>query len=93
MPLGIVLLAVALKYLKVPETTSKRLDMDWIGAVTLIVSVASLILLCGELTNGLALTWPLAAYGAIFILSLAAFIFQESRHRNPLLRITLRRRT
>jgi EmrB/QacA subfamily drug resistance transporter len=88
-PLGIVLLATALKYLKVPETTSDRLDMDWIGAVTLVVSVTSLMLFCGELANGLSITMPLVAYGIVFILSLAAFLFQESRHRNPLLDLSL----
>lgn len=88
-PLGVILLALALKYLKVPETTSKRLDMDWIGTGTLIVSVASLMLFCGELAYGITLTRPLAAYGAIFILSLAAFLFQESRHKNPLLDLSL----
>ena len=88
-PLGIVLLALALKYLKLPETTSKRLDMDWIGVGALIVSVASLLLFCGELSNGIAVTAPLAAYGAVFILSLAAFVFQESRRKNPLLDLSL----
>lgn len=88
-PLGIVLLALALKYLKVPETTSKRLDMDWIGAGALIVSVASLLLFCVELSNGITLTASLAAYGAIFILSIAAFVFQESRRKNPLLDLSL----
>lgn len=88
-PLGIILMALALIYLKVPETTSKRLDMDWTGAGALILAVVSLILLCGELANGIAITTPLAAYGAIFVLSLAAFVFQESRCRNPLLDLSL----
>lgn len=88
-PIGIVLLAVALKYLKIPEVTSKEFTVDWIGAGMLIVSVASLVLFCGELVNGIAVTIPLAAYGAIFTLSMAAFIFQESRCKAPILDLGL----
>lgn len=87
-PLGIILLVGALKYLKIPEHRSKNLNLDWTGVVTLIVSVASLMLFCGELAKTIAFTIPAVTYGIIFALSLTAFILQESRHENPLLEIS-----
>lgn len=88
-PLGILLLAAALVYLKVPETISSNFRMDWAGAATLVLSVASLMLCCSELAQNLALTLPLVACGAVFALSLIAFVLQELRSPRPLLNLAV----
>lgn len=87
-PLGIILLVGALKYLQFPEHRSKNLNLDWMGAVTLIISVVSLMLFCGELAKTIALTIPAVTYGIIFALSLIVFILQESRRESPILEIS-----
>lgn len=88
-PIGIVLIACALKYLKIRETISQRPDMDWIGAGTLVLSVVSLMLFFGELSGGLTITLVSAAYAVVFGLSLAAFLSQESRCKKPLLDLSI----
>jgi MFS family permease len=44
LPIGIVLLALASKYMKIEETISKKLDLDWRGATVLIIFIVSLML-------------------------------------------------
>ncbi|MEN6292497.1 MAG: DHA2 family efflux MFS transporter permease subunit, partial [Methanobacterium sp.] len=88
-PLGVVLILGALKYLKIPENTSKSLNMDWIGSVTFVLSVATLLMFCGELANGISITMPLVMYGAVFLLSIIAFILQESKCENPMLDLSI----
>jgi EmrB/QacA subfamily drug resistance transporter len=88
-PVGAVMLIIALKYLKVPEMTTDRLEMDWIGAGTLFVSLVSLLMFCNELTKGLEVTTPLIAYGTAFAAMLIAFVLQESRSSKPLLDLSI----
>ena len=88
-PIGIFLLVCALKYLKIPETTTNHLHLDWIGAISMVVMVATLMLSCGELAKNLAISIPLIVYGVTFLLTLITFIWQESRSNNPLLEINL----
>jgi EmrB/QacA subfamily drug resistance transporter len=88
-PIGIFLLVCAFKYLKIPETTTNHLHLDWIGAISLVILVTTLMLACGELAQTLAISTPLIAYGATFILALITFCWQESRSKNPLLEISL----
>lgn len=88
-PIGVILLILALKYLKIPETTSPFLNMDWIGSITLVSSVAMLILFLGELANGLKVTSSLIIYGIIFVFTLLIFLLQESRHSNPLIDMSI----
>ncbi len=88
-PIGIVLIACAVKYLKTQETVVQRREMDWIGAVTLVVSVVSLMMFVSEMSNGLTITSISAAYGIVFGLSLGAFLLQESRCSKPLLDLSI----
>ena len=88
-PLGVVLILGALKYLKIPENTSKSLNMDWIGTVTFVLSVATLLMFCGELASGISVTVPLVTYGLVFLLSIIAFILQESKCENPMLDLSI----
>lgn len=88
-PIGIFLLVCALKYLKIPETTTPHLHLDWIGSISLVILVAALLLFCGELAKNVAISTPLIAYGVTFILALITFCWQESRSENPLLEISI----
>ena len=62
--------------------------MDWLGSLTLIVFVASLLMFCSELADGNHLT-TLLIYGFLSILSIAAFIVRESRYEKPLLDLSI----
>jgi EmrB/QacA subfamily drug resistance transporter len=88
-PIGIILIACAIKYLKIREVTSGSLAVDWAGTATLIAAVVSLMLLCSEMANGLAITAASIAWGAIFVLSLIGFLYRESRCAAPLLDLSL----
>jgi EmrB/QacA subfamily drug resistance transporter len=88
-PIGIFLLVCAFKYLKIPETTTPNLHLDWIGSISMVILVAALLLFCGELAKNIAISTPLIAYGVTFILALITFCWQESRSENPLLEISL----
>ncbi|MBI4813185.1 MAG: MFS transporter, partial [Methanobacterium sp.] len=88
-PIGVFLLVCALKYLKIPETTTPHLNLDWIGASALVILVAALLLFCGEIAKNLTITPPLIAYGVIFLLTSIVFLWQESKCENPLLEINL----
>ncbi|MCD1294938.1 MFS transporter [Methanocella sp. CWC-04] len=88
-PLGAVLLTAALKYLKMEETTSHRLNMDWIGALTLIVSMVSLITLLGELAKSVSITMSSTLCAGIFIVAFAAFMIRESKCTHPLLDLSI----
>jgi len=88
-PIGLILLTLAINYLKIPETTSKNVDMDWFGSGTLMLSIVFLLLLCGELVNENKTIKLLIAYGIIFLVSLIAFIFRESKCKKPLLDLSI----
>jgi len=88
-PIGIALLALALKYMKLGDKTTNALSIDWIGTGTLIVSVISLMLFCGELASGIMMNGLAITYGAAFALSSIAFLLRESRCKNPLLDLSL----
>jgi EmrB/QacA subfamily drug resistance transporter len=83
-PIGIALIAFALKYLKLGETTTDKLHMDWQGSALLIVAIVSLMLLLGSMADNMTLTPLKIAYGLAFVAALAAFIYVESRCRNPI---------
>ncbi|MBZ9570836.1 MFS transporter [Methanobrevibacter sp. TMH8] len=88
-PLGVVLILGALKYLKIPENTSKNLNIDWIGTITFVISVATLIMFCGELANSISFTMYLVMYGVVFLLSTVIFIIQESKCKDPMLDLSI----
>lgn len=88
-PLCAVLLALAAKYLRIPEIRSNRLEMDWIGTVTLFVSIASLLLLCTEIAQDMEVTGIMVAYAVAFVLSSAVFLFYERRCAKPLLDLSI----
>lgn len=88
-PIGVVLLACAFKYMKIPETTAGTLEMDWIGAVTLCISIVSLMLFCSEVANGLTVTTAMVAYAVIAAISFIVFLYRESTCKKPLLDLSI----
>jgi len=88
-PIGVALLIMAARYLKVPEFRSNDFRMDWLGAITLVIAVASLILLCNELELGTDPTPTMITYIILFPLVLAVFIAHERRCTRPLLDLTI----
>ena len=88
-PIGVVLLACAFKYMKIPEMTAGTLEMDWIGAVTLCISIVSLMLFCNEVAKGLVVTTPMVAYAVIAVLSFIIFLYRESTCKKPLLDLSI----
>ena len=53
--IGIVLLALAARYMKIEETRSSKLDLDWRGGIALIIFIVSLMLFLGDLSSNKAL--------------------------------------
>jgi EmrB/QacA subfamily drug resistance transporter len=88
-PLCVVLLALAARYMKIPETTTGRLEMDWIGAATLFIAVVSLMMLCTEVAKDLNVTGIMITYAVAFALSTIVFLFYESRCSKPLLDLSI----
>ncbi len=87
LPIGIVLLALSSKYMRLEESKSDKLEVDWIGAVMMIVFVVSLMMLLDEIARSFSLytaAWALATFT-----SLAIFIANESRHKAPLLDLSV----
>lgn len=87
-PIGIFLLIGALKYLKIPEITSKQLNMDWLGVLTLFISVVSLLMFFNSFT-GKQYDQFLVSYGLIFIVSTLIFIFREKKYKEPILDLSI----
>ena len=88
-PLGIILLLGGLKYLKIQENKSESLNIDWIGTITFVLSVTTLLMFCSELATDISFTGPLLIYGLVFILSTIIFILQESKCENPMLDLSI----
>lgn len=87
LPIGIVLLALASRYMRLEESRSDKLEVDWIGAATMIIFVVSLMMLLDELARSLSLYTAAWAFAAVA--SLAAFIINESRHKAPMLDLSV----
>ncbi|HTX44025.1 MAG TPA: MFS transporter [Methanocella sp.] len=87
-PIGIVLVGLALKYLKVQEFRAKTLEMDWPGAAILIIFMASLLLFLGYLGNDTSAAAPMVS-GVIAAVALIAFVYRESSCKKPLLDLSI----
>jgi EmrB/QacA subfamily drug resistance transporter len=88
-PIGIILVLGALKYLKIMEIRKSEFDMDWVGAAALIASVVSLMLLLNSLADCEYITTGMYANLGIFLLSLAAFVYTELKHKNPIVDLSV----
>ncbi|HSD57832.1 MAG TPA: DHA2 family efflux MFS transporter permease subunit [Methanotrichaceae archaeon] len=88
-PIGIVLLALATRYMKLEEERAKHLRIDWLGAIGMIAFVVSLMMLLGELAESFSINAYVIAYSLVFLASLVAFVIHESRHKEPLLDLSV----
>ncbi len=88
-PTGLVATLVAIKIMRIDEVLVDRLRMDYPGAVLWIISMASLMLMLGELGQTAVPSIAAMVYLAIFVLSLILFIVRERRVTNPLLDISV----
>lgn len=87
-PIGVLLLIFALKYLKLPETKVQNFKIDGVGAILFLITISSLILFLNEIAQEMNVKL-LLIYGLIFVLGLITFLFQERRSNNPMLEISL----
>lgn len=88
-PIGAVLIPVAMKYFGSGGPVKKDIRMDWTGAVTMVIFMVSLMLALSSLAADLAVTPPVAFYTAIFLASFTLFLLTERRVSNPLLDLSI----
>lgn len=90
-PIGMAQIFLLSRYMKIGDgdKRSSELKMDWIGAVTLIVSIVSLMALLGELSASFAIQPAVIILSLIFVVSLAAFVANESKQEHPLLDLSV----
>lgn len=84
-PIGVVLLILAIRFLKLPETPSSTRTLDWVGGVTMVIGMASLIMMLGELAMEVTISGAMVVYLVLFLVSTTLFLIVEHRHENPLL--------
>jgi len=85
LPIGVILVAFSLLFLRTREERKPVFHMDWIGAATLVAALFFLMLLLSRLAR--VSESPLAAVlcAVLFVAAAAAFIVRESRYERPLL--------
>jgi EmrB/QacA subfamily drug resistance transporter len=88
-PIGVVLVTCALIFLKVHEERAPKLDMDWVGAGTLAVSLFSLMLFLSQVESAAGAPVVTLILAAAFVASTAAFILRERAAPKPLLDMRL----
>ena len=88
-PIGLVQMLLSTRYLRIEEKRSNGLEVDWIGALTLITLIVSLMALLGQLSYGLAPTPAVLTLALTFFLSLAGFVVNETRQKFPLLDLSI----
>ncbi|ACL17088.1 MFS transporter [Methanosphaerula palustris] len=86
-PIGVVLLLAAARYLRVDEQRNAHLNLDLPGSISLVVLMVALILTLGDLADGASLTTlPLAL---VFLLATGFFIRHERQAKNPLVELEI----
>jgi len=88
-PIGALQLLFSSRYMRIEETRSDSLRVDWIGALTLIAFVVSLMALLGQLSFSLNFRPAIFTLASIFLVSLAVFVINESRHNAPILDLSI----
>ncbi len=83
-PIGIALIAFALKYLKIGEIIVDDQHMDWRGGALLVTAIVSLMVLLGSMANDLTISPFKIVCGLIVAAAVAGFFLIESRCRDPI---------
>lgn len=87
-PIGLVSFAIALKVMKWPEVRVRN-KFDLTGTVLWVVSVTSLLIMIGQISNSGSFDLMAMAWAVLMVSTLAGFIIWERRSRSPLLDITV----
>jgi EmrB/QacA subfamily drug resistance transporter len=85
LPIGVILVACSLLFLKTHEERTSSFHMDWIGAGTLAAALFFLMLFLSRLEQVSASSLLAALYGGLFVAGTMAFLLRESRCERPLL--------
>jgi len=88
-PIGIIQLLLSSMYMRIEDNRSSSLEVDWIGAITLITFIVSLMALLGQLSISFTFQPAILALSLIFLGSLAAFVINESRQKAPILDLSI----
>jgi EmrB/QacA subfamily drug resistance transporter len=88
-PIGIILIAAAARYLRIDEKRTESLSLDWHGSAAMIVMFVSLIIALGSLADMGMMTGTAIIAGVIFLLALILFIWHELRCPAPLLDLSI----
>ena len=88
-PIGITQLLLSSRYMRIEDIRSSSLEVDWIGAVTLITFIVSLMALLGQLSISFTFRPVILALALIFLGSLATFVINESRQKAPILDLSI----
>ena len=86
-PIGVVLLLAAVRFLRIDEQRTSDLNLDVPGSVSLVMLMVALILMLGELANGISLM--VLPYALLFIIATGAFIRHETHAKNPLVELDI----
>ncbi|MDO9326141.1 MAG: MFS transporter, partial [Methanoregula sp.] len=88
-PLGILLIAAAAAYLRIDETRTSSLSLDWYGSAAMVAMFVALIVALGSLADTGFITPTAIISGAVFLAALALFIRHERRCPAPLLDLSV----
>jgi EmrB/QacA subfamily drug resistance transporter len=88
-PIGILQLILSVRYLRIEDPRSSCLKVDWIGAITLVAFMVSMMAMLGMLADDNAFQPTIAALALVFLASLGVFLINESRQKATLLELSI----
>jgi EmrB/QacA subfamily drug resistance transporter len=88
-PIGIIQLIFSSRYVRIEDKRSSSLEVDWIGAITLIAFMVSMMAILGQLSISFTFQPANVALALVFLCSLAAFVITESRNEAALLDLSI----
>ena len=88
-PIGLLLIIAALKYLRFDVCHREQLEMDWYGSAAMVGVFVSMIFVLGSLAADTTITPVVVIESGVFILLLSVFIWYEKRCPAPLLDLSI----
>lgn len=88
-PIGIVLILAALRYLRLNEVRARKLGLDWHGSAAMILMFVSLIFALGSIAADTVLTPVAIGAGVVFLAALVIFIRHEKHCPAPLVDLSI----
>ncbi len=88
-PIGALQLLLSTRYMRIEEGRCNRLSADWMGALTFVAFIVSLMALMSLLSESFVFGAEAISLLVIFFVSLAAFLIRESGRDNPLLDLSI----